>query len=110
LADLRGKVVLLDFWATWCGVCDEEIPVLERLQTERNPSDLVLLGVSDEDAAVVHDWLKENHRSFQTLAGAKKAFEAFGIDSIPALTVVDRHGIVTSVIWDLVLSGDSIKL
>jgi peroxiredoxin len=98
LADLRGRIVLLDFWATWCASCEEEIPALEQLQVDHIPLDLVLLGVSDEDASVLRNWLEENHRSFPTLVDAKRTFQDFGIGAIPVLVIINRQGIVTNFI------------
>jgi peroxiredoxin len=98
LVDLRGKMVLLDFWATWCFACDEEIPTLEKLQSEVNMSEVIVLGISDESATVVRKWLEENHRSFRTLVDANKTFRRFGIKPIPALVVIDRNGVVTDYI------------
>lgn len=95
LSGLRGKVVLLDFWATWCFACDEEIPTLEKLQSEINTSEVILLGVSNESASVVRKWLAQNHRSFQTLIDAKTTFRSFGIQPIPALVVISREGVIT---------------
>ena len=95
LRDLRGKTVLLDFWATWCGACLEEIPIIEKLQVEAKPSEVLILGISDEDAPVVRQWLEENHRSFRTLVEGKKTFEDFGVKPIPAIVVIDARGIIT---------------
>jgi peroxiredoxin len=98
LSDLRGRAVLLDFWATWCLACDEEIPTLERLQTQTNASEVIVLGISDESGSVVREWLEQNHRSFRTLVDAKKTFQSFGIEPIPVLVVIDRQGVVTNYI------------
>jgi peroxiredoxin len=95
LTDLRGKVVLLDFWATWCTACLEEMPVLEKLQSEEAISKIVVLGVSDEGGATVQNWLKRNGRSFRTLVDAKEIFAAFSIGPIPARVIVNEQGIVT---------------
>jgi peroxiredoxin len=94
LKDLRGKVVVLDFWATWCGSCLEEIPVLEKLQAEASPSKVIFLGISDEEGPAVRKWREDNHRSFQSLVDGRKTLDDFGIRPIPALVVIDPNGII----------------
>jgi peroxiredoxin len=94
LKDLRGKVVVLDFWATWCGSCLEEIPVLEKLQAEASPSKVIFLGISDEEGPAVRKWREENHRSFQSLVDGRKTVDDFGIQPIPTLVVIDPNGII----------------
>jgi peroxiredoxin len=94
LADLRGKVVFLSFWATWCGACLEGIPDLEKLQRELLRSDNILLGISDEAASVVDEWLKKYKRSFRTLVDARSAFEAYRIQPTPVLVVINKEGLV----------------
>ena len=93
LRDLRGKVVLLDFWATWCLACELEIPILEKLQAETGRS-AVVLGVTDEDATTVDGWRNTFHRSFRTLINGRTAFDDFGIKPIPVIVVIDRSGLV----------------
>jgi peroxiredoxin len=96
LAALRGKVVVLDFWATWCGSCLEEIPPLEKLQTEAAPAKMVILGVSGEDAKAVREWREKNERSFRTLVGAEKTAKDFGVGPMPTLVVIDPQGVIVT--------------
>jgi thiol-disulfide isomerase/thioredoxin len=93
LAGFQGKVLLLDFWATWCFACAEEVPTLEKIQGNGETAPIVL-GITAETAAPVRDWLKENDRSFRTLVNAQNTFDQFGVKSIPTLVVIDRRGIV----------------
>jgi cytochrome c biogenesis protein CcmG/thiol:disulfide interchange protein DsbE len=94
LSDLRGKVVLLDFWATWCVACEEEIPILEQLQKDPAMSDAVVLGVTDEEPEVAQEWLTKYRREFKTLVGAKKTFEEYGAQAVPLLVLIDSEGII----------------
>jgi cytochrome c biogenesis protein CcmG, thiol:disulfide interchange protein DsbE len=120
LTDFKGKVLILAFWATWCASCDEEIPFFEKLQTEADLPNVVILGVTDENADDVRKWMDEYKRSFRTLVNAKIISDAFGVKSIPALLTINRDGIVTDFdsglhpqrqILDIVrkLSADSTK-
>lgn len=102
LSDLRGRVVVVDFWATWCGPCRSIMPRLSTLAQAHGPEDLVVLGVSDETDAVVRRFLATEGKrgvSFaQRLAledGALRA--AYGVSSIPQLVVIDRKGKVAGV-------------
>jgi thiol-disulfide isomerase/thioredoxin len=61
LSDLRGKVVLVNFWATWCGPCRLEMPMLSRTQTQLRGEGLIVVYLSLEDAAVLDDFLEKNH-------------------------------------------------
>src|SRR5215472_17240566 len=67
LADMKGKVVLLNFWATWCAPCVEEAPALNQLQTEIAAKGGTILGVSvDDDAKAYDDFLKTYAIDFPT--------------------------------------------
>ena len=73
LADLRGKVVVLNFWATWCAPCVEEMPSLERLHQELASKGVVVLGVSVDEDAEAHDkFLRDRKITFPTFRDPSK--------------------------------------
>jgi thiol-disulfide isomerase/thioredoxin len=98
LSGSRGKIVILVFWATWCGPCLEEIPTLEALQQNEEETRLEVLGVSEEDSSTVNNWQHKYRRSFKTLVNATGTFESYGIKPIPTMVVIDRSGVVVDFI------------
>jgi thiol-disulfide isomerase/thioredoxin len=96
LKDYRGKVVFIDFWATWCGPCRMEMPHIEKLFQElKGNTDLAFFGASNEDQKTVEGFLKKNKYSFPiVLVNAEDARTKFKVTSIPAGFVIDREGII----------------
>jgi peroxiredoxin len=95
LKDLRGKVVLLNFWATWCPPCRKEMPDLEALYLKFKDKDpgFVVLAISDEDAAKVIPFLGERNITYPVLLDpGRKVNELFQIEGIPKSFVYDRSG------------------
>jgi cytochrome c biogenesis protein CcmG, thiol:disulfide interchange protein DsbE len=94
LADFRGKIVVLNFWASWCAPCVEELPSLNRLADRYKGKDLVVLGVSlDEDADAYKDFLSKNQIKFLTLRNPARAVsEQYGTYKLPETYVVSRQG------------------
>lgn len=99
LADFRGKVVILDFWATWCPPCRKEIPGLVALQTKYGSKGLVVIGVSmDEDTAMVAPFLKKFGINYPVVFGnALTAMMYGGVEVIPTTFVIGRDGKVAAV-------------
>jgi peroxiredoxin len=96
LADYRGKVVLVHFWATWCPPCVEEIPTLERFSQQVSGIDIVVLAISvDKSAAALKTFLDKNKLHFPVLRdpGGKTA-GSYGTTKFPETYVVGRDGMV----------------
>jgi peroxiredoxin len=92
-AELRGKVVLVNFWATWCPPCRKEMPDLETLFERFRSKGLVVLGISDEEAAKVEPFIRERKVSFPVLLDpGRKVNEMFVVEGIPKSFVYDREG------------------
>jgi thiol-disulfide isomerase/thioredoxin len=95
LADLTGKVVALDFWATWCGPCRDEMPALSKVAREMSDRDAVVLGIdANEDAEMVRKWVAENPLGFPALLGDDATIRSYQVHAYPTLVVLDRQGAV----------------
>lgn len=94
LQDLRGKVVLLNVWATWCPPCVEEMPTLETLSARMKGRDFVLLAVSqDERPKVVKPWIEERGFTFPVLLDPRgQVGHEYGVTGYPETFVIDRRG------------------
>jgi peroxiredoxin len=96
LSDFRGKVLVLNFWASYCGSCVEEIPDLDRLQRRIAGRGGVVLGVSvDESCANYLEFLRKHPVAFQTTCeepATKRLAELYGSFMIPETYVIDREG------------------
>jgi len=93
LSELRGEVVLVNFWATWCPPCRKEMPDLQALYERFRPQGLVILGISDEEAAKVEPFIRERKVTFPVLLDpGRKVHESFVVEGIPKSFVYDRQG------------------
>jgi cytochrome c biogenesis protein CcmG/thiol:disulfide interchange protein DsbE len=95
LADLKGKVVFLNFWATWCGPCREEMPSMERLHRAYKDRGLVVLAISldSQGASVVKPFVRKFGLTFPIGLDPKMAVrERYGVWAVPSTFLIDRKG------------------
>ena len=97
VARYRGKVVLLDFWATWCPPCRAEMPNVVSAYAQFHDKGLVVIGVSlDQDKDKLLDFIKANNMTwpqyFDGLGWENKLANQYGIESIPATILIDGQG------------------
>ncbi|HXC01407.1 MAG TPA: TlpA disulfide reductase family protein [Opitutaceae bacterium] len=94
-SQFKGKVIVLDFWATWCGPCRSEIPGYVKLQEKYRDKGLVIIGVSLDQAGpeVVKKFIGDFHLDYQVVMGDDAVAQAFGgVDGIPTTFIIDRTG------------------
>jgi cytochrome c biogenesis protein CcmG/thiol:disulfide interchange protein DsbE len=96
---LKGKVVLLDFWASWCGPCKDSFPVMEDLQQKYGDKGLVILAVNvDEKVAAMQDFLKDHPVKFAIVHdAAKKLVGTANIASMPTSFLIGKDGKVVAI-------------
>jgi peroxiredoxin len=93
LKALRGKVVLVNFWATWCPPCRKEMPDLEALYNRFKDQGLVILAISDEDASKVAPFIAERKITYTILLDpGRKVNDLFAVEGIPKTFIYDRNG------------------
>jgi peroxiredoxin len=99
LSELKGRVVMLNFWATWCGPCAEEIPYLNELHESLDPYDFELLGINlDEDQSKAKYLAKKLDVNFPVLFDTEKEVSrSFDIKAMPTTIIIDRAGKVRHV-------------
>jgi cytochrome c biogenesis protein CcmG, thiol:disulfide interchange protein DsbE len=104
LSQLRGKIVVLNFWATWCPPCLEEMPSLVQMQKKMQDKGVTVLAVSvDDDASDYHKFLKDHRIDLLTVREAgqrtsKGVFapvsEQYGTIKVPETYIIDRNGVI----------------
>jgi peroxiredoxin len=99
LSEYRGDVVMINFWATWCGPCRQEMPLLDELYTRYERVGFSLLGVNiDDDSRRAMQMIEELGVSFPVLFDARKEVsELYEVEAMPVTVLVDREGNVRHV-------------
>jgi thiol-disulfide isomerase/thioredoxin len=94
LSELKGRVVVLNFWATWCIPCRAEIPELNAIQREFGEKGLTIIGPSwDDTAEGVREFQSDIKQEYTVLIGGESVQDKFGgIPSLPTTFIIDREG------------------
>jgi cytochrome c biogenesis protein CcmG/thiol:disulfide interchange protein DsbE len=99
LASFDGKVVILNFWASWCEPCQEEAPLLERAQTQLQRHNATVLGVTYLDASPDSEhFVRQYHLTYPNLRDTTGDFaHSYGTDQLPESFVIDRQGHIVAI-------------
>jgi len=96
--DIEGKTLLINFWATWCAPCREEMPVLQKLSDSLDPEGFAVIGISvDEDRNLIREFLLQYEIRFPNYQDDKLrlASELLGIKTFPETFIVSPRGVIT---------------
>lgn len=102
LKEFRGKVIVLNFWATWCAPCRAEMPSLENLYRNLKDKGLVIIGVSvDSPEKTVQSFVKERGITFPILLDKRKevSFDDYGVIGLPVTFLIDKKGIIVDKVF-----------
>ncbi len=105
LADLKGKPVILDFWATWCGPCQMQTPILDRIARRYQDKGLTIVGVNvhDDDHAAARKYAQKKNLSYPIVVDETgMAQRDYAVNNLPSLILVDREGRIVRVSRGLV--------
>jgi len=96
LTQFKGQVVMLNFWASWCGPCRQEMPLLDSIYKKYSKLGFTMIGVNVEpDSKAANDWLKQTPVSFPILYDtSSKVSVLYGVSGMPSTVIVDRKGTV----------------
>jgi peroxiredoxin len=100
LSDYRGKVVLLNFWATWCGPCKIEIPWFIDFEQKYKDRGFAVLGIAmdDEGWDVVKPYIQERKVNYRVMMGSEEVATLYGnVESLPTTFLIDREGKIASI-------------
>ena len=97
LKSFKGKVVLIDFWATWCPPCREELPTIQKLHQQFKDKGLVVLGVNDEKPEVARAFVQKNNFTFPVLIDDQNAVsKQYQVEAIPTVLIINKEGVITT--------------
>jgi cytochrome c biogenesis protein CcmG/thiol:disulfide interchange protein DsbE len=96
LSDLRGKIVVLNFWATWCAPCVEEMPSLSQLQQRMKDKGVTVLAVSvDVNPSLYQSFINDHNLHLLTVRdGAQQSSNLYGTFKFPETYIIDRNGVM----------------
>jgi peroxiredoxin len=111
LRNYAGRILVIDFWATWCTGCKQEIPWFTEYQKRYGRSGLSIVGVAMDDGGwkVVKPFLREHHVSYRMVLGDDETTKKYGIQNLPDTFVIDRHGRIAAVYQARLVDRDELE-
>ena len=110
LSELHGKVVLVNFWATWCPPCRKEMPDLQALYDQFRDQGLTILAISDEEAGKVRPFLAERKITYPVMLDGGSVHKQFRVEGIPESFVYDRSGKLVAQSIDMRTRGQFMEM
>ena len=94
LAQFKGQVVMINFWASWCGPCRQEMPILEKLHAKYKPMGFTMIGINVEpDSTLAAGWLKSTPVTFPILFDTRsEVSKLYQVAGMPSTAIIDRKG------------------
>ncbi|MCC6551646.1 MAG: TlpA family protein disulfide reductase [Polyangiaceae bacterium] len=103
IAELKGQPVILDFWATWCGPCALQAPILDRIARRYQKKGLVVLGVNvDDPPQVASQYALQKGLSYPIVMDESNAAALYSVDKLPSLVIIDKQGNVAAYLTGIV--------
>lgn len=98
LADYKGKVVMVEFWATWCPPCKALAPILEKIHKKYKDKRFIILALASEDEgeATIKSFIKEHRITYSVLLADQGTMRHYGISSIPVTFIINKEGRVVT--------------
>jgi peroxiredoxin len=111
LKQYRGKVLLLDFWATWCSGCKQEIPWFDAFQRQFGAEHLAVVGVSLDEGGwgVLKPFLAKTPVPYRVLLGDQPTAKRYGIENLPDTFLIDKQGRVAAVYRAALVDKDDVE-
>jgi len=94
LSSLKGKIIFLNFWATWCPPCIREMPSMQILYDKFKNKDFAMIALSDEDKNTVKQFLNKNKYTFSIVSDESDLFNEYNISSIPTTFIINGEGYI----------------
>jgi thiol-disulfide isomerase/thioredoxin len=92
LYDNKGKVIVMDFWATWCAPCRSEIPELIKISNEYKEKGVIVIGIGLDDKERLADFSREYNINYDILVGTQDIAKRYGVKGIPTTYILDKTG------------------
>jgi len=90
LNDYRDKIVVLDFWATWCGPCRQQMPKLQKVHENFSEKDVAVIGISTWEKGEPGKFMSQNDYNYQLLIKGEKIAEKYKVSALPTLYIINR--------------------